>query len=130
MIYVISCFKLLQATSSTDGLKYCLRRLHGCRLQSIKCIQIVDKWKKIQHSNIVRLREVFTTKAFGDNSLILAYDFHPCATNLLNRYFKNTEQFSDVRFKNKGFLPENELWWIIMQVFMSPLLSQISIQCQ
>jgi hypothetical protein len=27
----------------------------------------VDLWKKMQHANIVQLREVFTTKAFGDH---------------------------------------------------------------
>jgi hypothetical protein len=27
---------------------------------------LVDMWKRLQHSNIVQLREVFTTKAFGD----------------------------------------------------------------
>jgi PAB-dependent poly(A)-specific ribonuclease subunit 3 len=39
-------------------------------------MQVVDVWKKFSHPNCVALREVFTTKAFGDNSLILVYDFH------------------------------------------------------
>lgn len=30
-------------------------------------MMLVDMWKKIQHSNSVTLREVFTTKAFGDH---------------------------------------------------------------
>lgn len=38
----------------------------GFRLQSTKCMGIVDLWKKFQHSNVVQLREVFTTKSFGD----------------------------------------------------------------
>lgn len=40
-------------------------------------MQVVDVWKKFSHPNCVALREVFTTKAFGDNSLILVYDNHP-----------------------------------------------------
>lgn len=32
---------------------------------------LVDQWKKISHSNLVSLREVFTTKAFGDNCELL-----------------------------------------------------------
>lgn len=28
---------------------------------------VVDMWKKLQHSNVVQLREVFTTKGFGDH---------------------------------------------------------------
>lgn len=38
----------------------------GFRLQSTKCMGVVDLWKKFQHSNVVQLREVFTTKSFGD----------------------------------------------------------------
>lgn len=38
----------------------------GFRIQSTKCMSVVDLWKKFQHSNVVQLREVFTTKAFGD----------------------------------------------------------------
>lgn len=32
---------------------------------------LVDQWKKITHSNIVSLREVFTTKAFGDSCKLI-----------------------------------------------------------
>lgn len=39
----------------------------GFRLPNAKCMMIVDMWKKLTHSNIVQLREVFTTKAFGDH---------------------------------------------------------------
>lgn len=38
----------------------------GFRLVNTKCMVLVDMWKKIQHSNIVTLREVFTTKAFAE----------------------------------------------------------------
>lgn len=39
----------------------------GFRLSNTKCMSIIDMWKKMYHPNIVQLREVFTTKAFGDN---------------------------------------------------------------
>ena len=32
-----------------------------------KSMVLVDQWKKLSHSNLVSLREVFTTKAFNDN---------------------------------------------------------------
>ena len=41
--------------------------LVGFRLVNTKCMALIDVWKKLQHSNIVQLREVFTTKAFGDH---------------------------------------------------------------
>jgi PAB-dependent poly(A)-specific ribonuclease subunit 3 len=50
-------------------------------------MQVVDVWKKFSHPNCVTLREVFTTKAFGDNSLILVYDLHAGSTTLLSKYF-------------------------------------------
>lgn len=59
-----------KATHSATGIKYCLRRLHGFRLQSTKCMSVVEMWKKLQHSNIVQKKEVFTTKAFGDQCKI------------------------------------------------------------
>lgn len=50
-------------------------------------MQVVDTWKQFSHPNCVKLREVFTTKAFGDNSLILVYDLHLGSQNLLAKYF-------------------------------------------
>lgn len=44
-----------------------IRVVLGFRLQNTKCMTHVDLWKKLNHSNIVQLKEVFTTKAFGDN---------------------------------------------------------------
>lgn len=37
-------------------------------------MQVVDVWKKFQHSNVVQLREVFTTKAFGDNCEFIKFN--------------------------------------------------------
>lgn len=53
-------------------------------------MQVVDIWKKFSHPNCVALREVFTTKAFGDNSLILVYDYHVGSQTLLSKYFTPT----------------------------------------
>lgn len=71
-------------------------------------MQIVDMWKKLQHTNVVQLREVFTTKTFGDNckyskyrkpsttiitvhffstALVIVYDYHPGSQTLLSKYF-------------------------------------------
>ena len=32
-----------------------------------KAVLELEKWRKLCHSNLVRLREMFTTKSFGDN---------------------------------------------------------------
>lgn len=76
-----------KATNTKDGLTYCLRRIHGFRLVNTKCMALIDVWKKLQHSNIVQLREVFTTKAFGDHSMVFVYDFHPHSFTLMEHHF-------------------------------------------
>ena len=44
--------------------------LTGFRLAgNTKCMSDIELWKKILHPNLVQLREVFTTKAFGDNCM-------------------------------------------------------------
>ncbi|KAL5291436.1 PAN3 family protein [Megaselia abdita] len=123
-----------KATNSTTGIKYCLRRLHAFRLPSLKCMTLVDKWKQLQHSNVVQLREVFTTKAFGDNSLILIYDYHPGSQTLFSKYFtpsQDSNGYTDPfggearpfshksnlqRTVNGPLLPESTIWAIIMQL--------------
>ncbi|XP_055631577.1 PAN2-PAN3 deadenylation complex subunit PAN3 isoform X2 [Toxorhynchites rutilus septentrionalis] len=124
-----------RATHNLTGVKYCLRRLHGFRIQSTKCMQVVDMWKKLQHTNIVQLREVFTTKQFGDNSLVIVYDYHPGSQTLLSKYFtpssETTNGYSDPfsgearPFSHKSslhrsatgtLLPESEIWSIIIQL--------------
>lgn len=89
----------------------------GFRLQSKKCLTVVDQWKRLQHSNVVQLKEVFTTKGFGDQcmckrvnlhcehcviyrwnfdiipaALVLVYDYHPGSQTLLSKYFTPTNE--------------------------------------
>lgn len=37
------------------------------RLTTHKSVQQFEKWRRVEHVNVVALREMFTTKAFGDN---------------------------------------------------------------
>uniref|UniRef100_A0A8D3DLI5 PAN2-PAN3 deadenylation complex subunit PAN3 n=1 Tax=Scophthalmus maximus TaxID=52904 RepID=A0A8D3DLI5_SCOMX len=107
--YITSCYK---AVNSKDDLPYCLRRIHGFRLVNTKCMMLVDMWKKIQHSNSVTLREVFTTKAFGDH-------FH-------KQHLDNCGR-GDVSLcagqhepppprQHAGLLPESLIWAYIVQL--------------
>ncbi|XP_067663719.1 PAN2-PAN3 deadenylation complex subunit pan3-like [Haliotis asinina] len=82
--YPTTCYKAL---NTKDGLTYCLRRVHGFRLANAKCMPLIDMWKKMFHPNIVQLKEVFTSKAFGDNSIIFVYDYFPGAETLMSRHF-------------------------------------------
>lgn len=86
--YQTSTYK---ATSIKSGTRYCLRRIHDFRLANTKCMMLVDTWKRLSHTNLVQLREVFTTKAFGDNSMVFVYDYHPGSETLLTKHFSATE---------------------------------------
>ncbi|XP_063062438.1 PAN2-PAN3 deadenylation complex subunit PAN3 isoform X2 [Engraulis encrasicolus] len=123
--YITSCYK---AVNSKDDLPYCLRRIHGFRLVNTKCMMLVDMWKKIQHSNTVTLREVFTTKAFGDHSLVFSYDFHAGAETMFSRHFNDptADSFFTKRKwgqhepppprQHAGLLPESLIWAYIVQL--------------
>ncbi|KAI5627450.1 PAB-dependent poly(A)-specific ribonuclease subunit PAN3 [Silurus asotus] len=122
--YITSCYK---AVNSKDDLPYCLRRIHGFRLVNTKCMMLVDMWKKIQHSNAVTLREVFTTKAFGDHSLVFSYDFHAGAETMYSRHFNDPtadSYFTKRKWgpheppprQHAGLLPESLIWAYIVQL--------------
>ncbi|PKI83196.1 Pan3p [Malassezia vespertilionis] len=71
-----------KATCVLDGKCYLLRRLEGFQLQHDAAIATVERWRKIRHPSIVAVREAFTTRAFGDASIVFVYDYHPLATTL------------------------------------------------
>ncbi|KAG1648522.1 PAN2-PAN3 deadenylation complex subunit pan3 [Nymphon striatum] len=130
--YVTTVYK---ATNIKTGVNYCLRRVHGFRLVHTKCMSIIEMWKKLKHSNLVQLREVFTTKAFGDHSIVFVHDYHPNATTLLDYHFSHSNKsdnlvrgtgiygpegaprpFSQSKSSRKALLPESQLWAYIVQL--------------
>ncbi|XP_043499031.1 PAN2-PAN3 deadenylation complex subunit PAN3 isoform X2 [Polistes fuscatus] len=132
--YQTSTYK---ATSIKSGTRYCLRRVHDFRLANTKCMVLVDMWKRLAHTNLVQLREVFTTKAFGDHSMVFVYDYHPGSETLLNKHFSSTElngytdPFSSdpnaprpyshtkntiLRQQHSSMLPESVIWSYIIQL--------------
>ncbi|KAG8904409.1 PAB-dependent poly(A)-specific ribonuclease subunit 3 [Tulasnella sp. 417] len=82
----------------------------------------VEKWVRLSHPGIVKLREAFTTKAFGDHSLVFVYDFHPGAQNLYSAHIAPDPLASGPRAPwNLGHpsakpIPEDTLWAYIIQV--------------
>lgn len=89
--YVTTVYK---AVNIKTGQHMCLRRIHGYRLVNTKCMGLVDQWKKMAHSNLVTLRQVFTSKSFGDHSMVFVYDFHPGSETLMSRHFSNPNQLA------------------------------------
>ncbi|VDP13801.1 unnamed protein product [Soboliphyme baturini] len=105
-----------KAVSIKDGLCYCLRRFHANK----RCIFAVETWKKIKHANIVQLREAFMTRAFGDNSLVIVYDYHGGAETLKYRHFsdagcRSPNGISGIDHANEP-LPEALLWSYVVDL--------------
>uniref|UniRef100_A0A7N6AZQ4 PAN2-PAN3 deadenylation complex subunit PAN3 n=1 Tax=Anabas testudineus TaxID=64144 RepID=A0A7N6AZQ4_ANATE len=105
--YITSCYK---AVNSKDDLPYCLRRIHAFRLVNTKCMMLVDMWKKIQHSNCVTLREVFTTKAFGDHCDKTKFCKHFTPSLCSGQHEPPPPR------QHAGLLPESLIWAYIVQL--------------
>eukprot|EP00092_Neocalanus_flemingeri_P018699 GFUD01020252.1.p1 GENE.GFUD01020252.1~~GFUD01020252.1.p1 ORF type:complete len:676 (-),score=192.43 GFUD01020252.1:658-2685(-) len=137
--YVTTVYK---AVNIKTGQHMCLRRIHGYRLVNTKCMGLVDQWKKMAHSNLVTLRQVFTSKSFGDHSMVFVYDFYPGSETLMSRHFSNPSQLAAslldpfngdgsrpytqtknnllrqqaAALSNTGLLPESLIWNYIIQL--------------
>ncbi|KAK9701551.1 PAB-dependent poly(A)-specific ribonuclease subunit 3 [Basidiobolus ranarum] len=108
--YPTSVYK---ATSSIDGQPYVLRRIEDFRLTNEAAMSTIENWRKISHPNIVSVREAFTTRAFGDYSLVLVYDYHPCSSTLAEKYLNHPTSRGQQSSKN---IVEMELWSFIIQI--------------
>ncbi|KAK0612310.1 PAB-dependent poly(A)-specific ribonuclease subunit PAN3 [Bombardia bombarda] len=103
-----------KAQSSRNGKHYALRRLEGYRLTNENAILVVMKeWKNIKSASIVTVYEAFTTREFGDSSLIFVYDFHPLAKTLQEYYFQSAP---GTRFRSSTPIQETVLWGYICQI--------------
>lgn len=121
-----------RATNINTGQLVCLYRIHSFQASQANTKTLmgtIETWKKINHPNIVSMKQVFTTKAFGDNSLIFVYNYFEGAENLMNLYFADAKNISSSNgFSNassrpfsqqkpqKKLFPEALLWNIIIQL--------------
>lgn len=103
---------IYKAASNRDGNLYALRRIEGFRLTNEKAMGSVAQWNKLQCPNVVKLKEAFTTKAFGDNSLVFVYDYHPMSRTMMSVYF-GPEMYQQM---NRVSIPEQQIWTFITQI--------------
>nr|CAG8438280.1 13588_t:CDS:10 [Entrophospora candida] len=98
-----------KSVSNVDGRVYCLRRVE-------------ESWRRVRHANIVSIREAFTTKAFGDNSLVFVYDYHPLSQTLFDKHFAAPPIPTNLSNSQNGItnvignIPEKVLWSYITQL--------------
>ncbi|KAF8316433.1 hypothetical protein DL93DRAFT_2078204 [Clavulina sp. PMI_390] len=83
----MGCTSLVyRAVNKETGDIVTLRRIEGFRLTNETAFAPVDKWNSLRHPNIAHLREAFTTRAFGDYSLVFVYDYYPSAQTLYSTH--------------------------------------------
>lgn len=107
-----------KAVSGKDGKMYTLRRLENFRLTNENAIRSVQPWKRILNGGVVTIYDAFTTRAFGDSSLIIVTDYHACSKSLAEEHFKPTPV--PTRFHGRQtastHVPEQVLWGYIVQI--------------
>ncbi|KLO17740.1 hypothetical protein SCHPADRAFT_820906 [Schizopora paradoxa] len=108
---------LYRATKAADGVQYCLRRIENFRLASEAGFSPVEQWSRIRHPAIIYVREAFTTRAFGDNSLVVVHDYYPDAQSLTDLYLKPKAQYNGSRLTHSHErVQEATLWSFIFQL--------------
>lgn len=106
---------IYKAVSSKDGKTYALRRLENFRLTSETAIRSAQPWKRVLNGSVVTIHEAFTTRAFGDSSLILVTDYHPNSKSLADEHFKPIQRFHG-RQPTSSHVPEQTLWGYLVQI--------------
>ncbi|KAI9710066.1 MAG: hypothetical protein M1812_007530 [Candelaria pacifica] len=100
--------------SSKDGNTYALRRLEGYRLTNERAIRSIQAWKRVNNGNVVTIHDAFTTRAFGDSSLVFVTDYHPSSKTLAEQHLGSLSRFSTR--PTGAYIPEQVLWSYMVQV--------------
>ncbi|KAJ1820388.1 PAB-dependent poly(A)-specific ribonuclease subunit 3, partial [Coemansia sp. RSA 2598] len=72
----------IKAQSIVDGRHYRLHRINQPLSAPQVVLNAIDRWKAVQSPGVAQVHEAFTTRAFGDNSLVIVHDYKPLATSL------------------------------------------------
>lgn len=104
-----------KATSTKTGHIYCLRRLEGFRLTNEHAIRSVKEWRRVCSGNVVTTHDAFTTRAFGDSSLIFVQDCHPLSKTLAEVHLMPNPTQTN-RYQQQKAIPESLLWSYISQI--------------
>lgn len=105
-----------KAISTKNGKFCCLRRLEGFRLTNEQAIRSVKEWKRINSPYVVGIHDAFTTRAFGDSSLVIVQDYHPLSKTLAEVHLIPSVPHGSNRIQPKPPITEAVLWGYITQI--------------
>lgn len=78
-----------------------------------RAIRSVKEWRRVNCGGVVSVVDAFTTRAFGDSSLIFVTNYHPLSKTLVEHHFTNTNRFGN---RVAQTVPEPVLWSYIVQL--------------
>jgi len=107
---------LYKAQSGKDGMYYVLRRLEGFRLTNERAVRSIQSWKRVSNGNVVAVHDCFTTRAFGDSSLVFVQDYHPLSKTIAEQHFTSSSSTFQRNRNASGNIPEAQLWSYICQL--------------
>ncbi|KAL0578063.1 PAB-dependent poly(A)-specific ribonuclease subunit 3 [Marasmius crinis-equi] len=110
-----------RAIHRSDGIPYALLRVENFRLMHQAAFSSIEAWSKIRHPNIISVHEAFTTRSFNDNSLVVAYTYHPRAQTLHDVHLKPKAAYQNIYSGQPQppllvAIPERILWSYIIQI--------------
>lgn len=92
-----------------------LLTLEGFRLTDERAIRAIQPWKRLDNGNVVSIQDAFTTRAFGDSSLIIVTDYHPLSKTVAEQHSLATPRFQGNR-PVVAHVPEQSLWSYVVQI--------------
>ncbi len=103
----------MKVNSSLPGIHFQSNRT-GFRLSNAAAVQSAKGWKRVDNSGVVSVIDAFTTRAFGDSSLIFVYNYYPLSKTLVEAHFSNTNRYGN-RIAT-AVVAEQILWGYIVQI--------------
>lgn len=73
-------------------------------------------WKRVDNGSVVSVVDAFTTRAFGDSSLIFVYHYHPVSKTLVELHFTTSSRGPYGNRASALAVPEQVIWNYIVQI--------------
>ncbi|CAK7201398.1 PAB-dependent poly(A)-specific ribonuclease subunit 3 [Sporothrix eucalyptigena] len=104
---------LYKAVASKNGKHYCLRRVENFRVSNENALRAARDWRRVNSGSVVTVHEAFTTRAFGDSSVVFAMDYFPLSVTLMQYHFPT---YGQTRPRNNVTIQETVLWSYFVQI--------------
>lgn len=99
---------LYKVFSNFDGRVYIMRRIHDTKITEVfQVSKPFSNWSQVSCSNIIKIKDIFITRAFGDSSLCVVHEYYPQSNSLYETHFTNY---------SVATITQNLLWSYLVQL--------------